>query len=259
MQLIKTLTTQAVIAAFLLVIFFTSTAAAPTEPSDFLANSYAVSLNVEDLENAFNLLNAMDGLVLGSSMNAQHGFGSLTLVVDSANFNSVYSQIVNIGEITNVNTNSQNLFMRLSNLQTELEMFTNEQQQIMQLLLAAEALDDFSVLSRHLSQVTANVENTQTAINRLNFMLNTTEINISINTPTANIQATGFFANVSNSVGYMFVVLEFLIIGIIYLSIPAAILAVFAVLILRIRKKFLGKNNKNNPNKFNHTTPRMST
>ncbi|MCL1989057.1 MAG: DUF4349 domain-containing protein [Firmicutes bacterium] len=221
----------------ILSLFFATNTVKASSPADFLADAYSVTITVDHLESAFNALTALDGLIFTSDINIQRGFANMTLIVDTANFNRVYSQLTTtIGEVTSVNTNSRNLFMQVSDRQSELQTFTNEQNQLLSLLMTTDDLDDFLTLENRLTTVIMNIEELQTTLGRLNFEMNTTVLNISITEENATEPLTlwqRFLSSMSNAT----TVLQLLIIGLVYISVPAFLIILITLTIIVLSKQ----------------------
>ncbi|MCL2399749.1 MAG: DUF4349 domain-containing protein [Defluviitaleaceae bacterium] len=229
-----------VIAIFLIV----STNVYARHPSDFLIRNYSIELQVENLEDAFLILNNLPGLNLNSHVNIQSGWGNMELRVNNRDVDMVLSSLRSLGQVRASNNRSQNVFNSISELQLEFEVRSDQHSRLMDLLYQVDTLDNFMVIENRLIPLINEIEQIRGNLNYFNLEAATTRIHITVFATDSVIaeEPLGAFERIGNafvsSAGGTLAVIQWMLIFFVYISVPATIVAIiFCIYRFGIRKR----------------------
>ena len=218
-------------AAVLLFVLINTAAVHAAEYDRYLIREYSISVTVENVEAAFEIIENMPGLSLSSQINADFGFAHTNKRVNASDFDEALATLRGLGEVNHFNSNARNVFSEVNDLRSELLVREGEYRRLMELLTEVAELEHFVVIENRISRVIENLEHIRGRLNNLSFETGTVIIFINlaqehveitparIDTPLQRIGHTFV-----NSAAFTLSAVQVILVALVFISIPLIIL-----------------------------------
>jgi len=233
--------------AFVLMILISLPAQA-RRPEDFLIRNYSISLAVECIISATEAMANLPGATINSSIDTVNGFGSMDRRVSNLDLESALAALQAMGQLQSSNTNSQNVFAVMTDVESQLEVRSNEYDRLMTLLYEVEGFNNFNTIENRLVNVIGDMEHLQGRLKHLNFETSTSRISIWITQlpeEEEEPEVYGAFARIgrafSNSAKATLDVFQGILVVLAYASIPLTALIIFGMCVFVIIRRLIKK------------------
>ena len=242
-----------IIVSLLIITFLAGTTTVQArQPEEFLIRNYSISIAVECLNTALQIMEGMPGIAINSHVNTSAGFGSMDRRVNNRDLEISLQTLQNMGRVTHSSSSSHNVFSTVTDLRSRLEVRSNEYDRLMELLYEVETMQNFNRVENRLIQVIMDMEHLQGSLNHFNFETGTSRIHISLFLEAEeeeDEEPPGALARIGNafttSAASTLRVFQGILIALVYISIPlvffaAIVICVFVLVIRRNRKRRKG-------------------
>lgn len=220
------------LAIFLILASGTVKEAYANQPSDFLIRNYSVSVVVDCIDDALTRLNAMPGIVLFSSVDMRSGRGSMERRASVSDADRMLADLHALGQVRNSDSWTQNVFMVVTDLQSELRVREAEYNRLMELLYEVDTMDNFSFVENRLANVISEIEHLRGRLNHLGFETGTVRIGITLwaaDPEDEPYEIIGAFARIGNafmdSAWFTLAAFQFILVILVYISVPLVFVA----------------------------------
>ena len=214
------------------------------QPSDFLIRNYSIEILVDDLDEAFLILNNIPGLNLNSHINIRSGLGNMELMIDNRDMEIALSTLRSLGQVRASRNWSQNVFNSVNELQLEFDVRRDQHYRLMELLYQVDTLENFVVVENRLFPLITEIERIRSSLNHFNLETTTTRIHITIFSEEAAIEVepVGAFERIGNaflnSAALTLAVIQWTLIFFVYISVPLTMaVVIFCIYWFGIRKR----------------------
>jgi len=191
-------------------------------------------------------MSLLPGFELSSQINMIDGRGHAVRMVLNRDLDNTLEAIREFGDVTYFQSNATSVFARWSSLRAEYSVRSHEYDRLVELLYAADGMNEFNQIERRLREVISYQEITRGQLNSLEFDIGSAQISIFLTQipqgeeiPEEN--EYGRLRQISNafltSMEYTFVMLQFVALILVYISLPLALVIVVLVVIFGIYKR----------------------
>ena len=150
---------------------------------DYHMGQQSVSLTVDDLGEAVSLIRALPLLETSAQLHLQRGDGYIEGFVASSELNHVLAQLEQWGTVTASQLSQQNVFGRIQDLRTELDVRGQELDRLMELHAEATTIPVLMRVDQSMQSVITHMEHLQAQLTQLETDTATTLL-------TVNLRAT---------------------------------------------------------------------
>ena len=212
-------------------------------PSDFLIRSYTISVTVDNVGEALTLMDSMPGLDLNSEINIQGGWGRMERMIANRDMGPALASLNRLGQISSTHSHARNVFAIATDLQSELQVRSDEHGRLMELLLAADTFANFQRIDNRLAQVISEMESLQGRLNHLDFERSATRVHITLSAadpvPEPMPELEGIFERIvyafTFSANASLAVIQAMLVVLAYISMPLALAAVVILCLWQIK------------------------
>ena len=223
-------------------------------PSDFLIRSYTISVTVDSMDEALRLMESMPGLDLSSEISIQAGWGRMERMIANRDMGPALASLNRLGQISSTHSQARNVFAIATDLQSELQVRSDEHGRLMELLLAADTFTNFQRVENRLVQVISEMESLQGRLNHLDFERSAARVHITLSAagpvPEPVPEPEGVFGRIAHAFAFSanasLAVIQAVLVVFAYISVPLALAAAVSLCVWQLRVLIKRKGGKQN-------------